>query len=280
MTTPNADQADYWSSPDGQKWVTYQGDLDRLMEPALEAVLDAAAPRVGEHVLDIGCGTGASTMELARRVGETGLVTALDISEPLLDLARDRATAPNVRFVRADAQTHSFEAPADLVFSRFGVMFFDDPVAAFANLRAATRPGGRLAMICWQGMPQNPWFQLPFEAAVARLGRPSALPPNAPGPTAFKDVERVTGILSDAGWSNPAGRTIDVALVPPQDPQEAAAFATTLGPASRTLSEKGGSDADAAAIAHDIAEALGDYHTPDGLRIPSGLVIYTGVNPG
>ena len=278
MKQPNADQAEYWSSTAGEKWVTYQADLDRLLAGVLDVVLDAAKVQPGEHVLDIGCGTGASTAELARLVGPEGHVAALDISAPLLDLARRRAAAPNVSFTRADAQTHAFDARADLVFSRFGVMFFEDPVAAFANLRNGLRPGGRLAMICWQDMPANPWFQVPFDAAVSRLGRPSALPPNAPGPTAFKDIDRVTGLLSDAGWSDPRGDRIEVDLIPPQNLTEAATFAATLGPASRTLAEKDGTEEDARAITKAIAGALRAFETDAGLRVPSRLIVYTARN--
>ena len=280
MPKPNADQAQYWSSLAGRKWITHQNELDTLLAPVLDALLDVAKPRPGENVLDIGCGTGASTRELSTRVGRTGQVTALDISPPLLDLARIRATDPNVSIIEGDAQTYVFAEQSDLVFSRFGVMFFDDPVAAFANLLGSVRLGGRLAIICWQGMPENPWFQVPFDAAVAQLGRPSKLDPHAPGPTAFKDVDRVTGILADAGWSDAAGDKIEVNLIPPQDVMDAAAFATTVGPAARTLDEKGGTEKDAAAITETCAKALKAYVTDEGLRVPARLIIYTATNAG
>jgi len=279
MSIVNTEQADYWQSEAGRKWVTHKDALDTLMANVLDAALSAARPGRGEDVLDIGCGTGASTARLSEMVDAHGHVTAIDISSTLLALARERVTAANVDFLHADAQSYEFTRQYDLLFSRFGVMFFDDPVAAFVNLRRAARPGARLAMICWQGMPANPWFQIPFMAAIDRLGRPSPLPENAPGPTAFKDIERVTGILSRAGWSDVAGTPVEVDLIPPQDVQDAADFAATLGPASRTLAEKGGTDEDRRAITKAIATALEGYRSDAGIAVPARLVIYTGRNP-
>lgn len=281
MPEANADQAEYWSTA-GQSWVTHQEQLDQLLAEPLEAVLTRAAPQTGEHVLDIGCGTGASSLRLSKAVGTEGHVTALDIAAPLLAMAQQRgAGRSNIDYVLGDAQIYEF-APAkvDLVFSRFGVMFFAGPVAAFANLRGATRTGGRLAMICWQGAPDNPWFMEPMKAAVARLGKPAPMDPLAPGPMAFKDVDRVTGILQDAGWEDAKGEPVEVALTPPQDLAVAAEFATTVGPATRLMREKNGSDADLAAIRDLCGKALEQYQTPRGLRVPARLIVYTARNPG
>ena len=282
--TANADQADYWSSDAGQKWATHQGQLDTLMSVVLEAVVRRAAPQRDEQVLDIGCGTGASALVLSERVGPEGRVTALDISEPLLAMARRRSVAEgreNVDFVLSDAQTHKFaEAGADLVFSRFGVMFFDDNVAAFSNLRSAARRGGRLAMICWQGAPDNPWFMLPMQAAMERLGKPDPMDPLAPGPMAFKDVDRVTGILRKAGWGEARGEKLEVDLIPPQSLKAAADMATQIGPATRLIREKGASDADVAAIRKRCIDSFEPYQGDAGLRVPARLIIYTAANSG
>lgn len=282
MKIANADQAEYWNSASGQTWATHQDRLDTLLAGALEAVLERAAPQPGEHVLDIGCGTGASSLALSELVGADGHVTALDISEPLLDLARARAKGcRNLDFVLGDAQVHPFDAEsADLVISRFGVMFFDDPVAAFANLLSATRHGGRLAMICWQGAPENPWFMVPMQAAMDRLGKPEPMDPHAPGPMAFKDIDRVTGILSDAGWTAAHGERVEVDLIPPYPLDEAAGFAATLGPATRLLREKGGGEEDAAAIRAATAAVFAPYQDDTGLRLPGRLIVYTAKRPG
>lgn len=280
--TPNADQAEYWSSPSGQLWAIHQERMDTLLSEALAAIITRAAPTPGERVLDIGCGTGASSLVLSEQVGSEGKVTALDISKPLLAMARERAPGAakgNLEFVLGDAQTHAFTpGDADLVFSRFGVMFFADPVAAMANLRRATRPGGRLAMLCWQGAPDNPWFMLPMKAAMVRLGKPDPMDPHAPGPMAFKDIDRVTGILRDAGWASAEGEALEVDLIPPQTLEAAADLAITVGPATRLLRERDGTEADLAAIKDATINILEQFQTGQGLRIPARLIAYTALN--
>ncbi len=281
MSQANAQQAEYWSTS-GKSWAIHQEMLDQLLSEPLKALLTRAAPALGETVLDIGCGTGASSLRLSERVGPDGQVIAADISAPLLDLAKARGSGlGNLSFILGDAQTYEFgQGVADLVFSRFGVMFFADSVAAFENLRRSTRPGGRLAMICWQGAPENPWFMDPMKAAVARLGKPEPLDPYAPGPMAFKDIDRVTGILEDAGWINAKGENVEVDLLPPKEIEKAAEFATTVGPASRVMREKGGTDEDLAVIQATCAEMLEAYRAVDGLRVPARLIVYSGDNPG
>ncbi len=276
----NKDQSEYWNSESGRKWVDHEDQLDKLLSSALEEVLQFADPMPGEKVLDIGCGTGASVLRLAKTVGVNGEVTGVDISAPLLDRARTRAEGlSQVKFMLADAQSYGFETQAaDLVFSRFGVMFFDDPTAAMANLRNAVRPGGRMAFISWRGMPENPWFRVPFEVAVARLGRPEMLDPHAPGPTAFKDINRVTGILEDAGWTEVSGVESDVTLFPPGDVTEVARLMCSVGPAIRVLRELGGSDADAAAIEAMCLKALAEFEVGGEVHIPARLNVFTALN--
>lgn len=282
MDGVNDEQAEFWSTAPGAAWITHQETFDTLLAGGLEAVLDHAAPKPGETVIDIGCGTGASLLRLSDLVGPSGHVTGLDISAPFLDVAAARtAGRGNLRLVHADAQVHAFTAgAADLIVSRFGVMFFADPVAAFANLRRALRPGGRLAMLCWQGASENPWFSAPMQAASDRLGRPAPTDPHAPGPMAFSGIDRVTGILRDAGWAGAQGRPLEVDLIPPQTPAEAAVFATTAGPAARLLREKEGTEADRAAIEEDCAARFARFETARGLRIPARLIVYTARRAG
>ena len=171
-----------------------------------DRLLDRIKPTVGDRVLDIGCGTGALTMDCAVHVGDVGSVTGLDISDVLLARASKRRQHERVaqaEFLLADAQTHPFEPEAfDKVISRFGTMFFSDPVAAFTNMKTALRPGGRLTIVAWAPMADNPWFRIPHDAAVARLGKPSPVADNAPGPLAFQDTDYVLQILRDAGWAD------------------------------------------------------------------------------
>jgi SAM-dependent methyltransferase len=180
---------------------------DAAFEPLGLAAMDALAVRPGMRVLDIGSGCGATTLELARRVGETGDVVGVDISTPMVDLARERAAAAGaarVRFDVADAATAQLAGPFDAVFSRFGVMFFDAPVDAFANVRRAMRPGARLAFVCWQLRADNPWQLVPYEAAGAHLELPPPVPPRRPGGSAFAEPEYVHEVLGGAGFSEVA----------------------------------------------------------------------------
>lgn len=200
---PNASQIEYWNQTAGPSWVASQESRDIELAPWGLKAMEALGPRSGERIVDVGCGCGATTLELARRVGSTGEVLGADISAPMLAVARRRAQAEGLaqaRFVQVDAQTHAFE-PADGVFSRFGVMFFADPVAAFANLRRALKPGGRLAFVCWRPMALNAWVNVPMSAVVGLLPEPPPpAPPGAPGPFAFADPDRVRSILEASGW--------------------------------------------------------------------------------
>jgi SAM-dependent methyltransferase len=207
----HADQIAYWNGPGGAQWVAQQAHTDAQLSPITNAVLAAAGARPGERILDIGCGCGTTTMLLADIAGH---VTGLDVSAPMLGWARKRGGGrTNIDWVLADAATHAF-APAsfDLLFSRFGVMFFGDPVAAFANLHTALKPGGRMVFVCWRPFDENPWMRVPLHAAyehIPRLPKPGA---DDPGPFAFADRDRVTRILTDAGWAAPKFTPVDVLL--------------------------------------------------------------------
>ncbi|MGI9170722.1 MAG: class I SAM-dependent methyltransferase [Caulobacteraceae bacterium] len=208
----NADQIDYWNAAAGETWAALTDRLDRAIEPLGRAAMEALAPAPGERALDIGCGCGQTTFDLAGRVGGKGAVLGVDVSAPLLRIARDRAARAGLgqaTFRQMDAQTHAFEPRGfDAGFSRFGVMFFENPTAAFANLRAALTDGGRLAFICWRGPAENPMMTLPLVAAVPCLPEPPSAPdPLAPGPFAFADPDRVRDILEGAGFA-------DVAIAP------------------------------------------------------------------
>jgi SAM-dependent methyltransferase len=254
---PNRQQATLWNTDSGHTWVEMNAVLDRMLAP-FEAKLTADAfPGPGRRVLDIGCGAGATTLAMARRLGPEGHALGVDISEPLVAAARARAAAENLpaSFVCADAQTHPFEPGAvDAAISRFGVMFFDDPVAAFANIRGALVSGGRLSFIAWRSPLENP-FMLSAAAALAPLLPPQPPPePAAPGQFAFADGERVRGILAASGWSGAAVSPLDL----PGEVSEAdlMAFAGRLGPAGRALQ-----DADAATKVKAV-EALKAAYAP------------------
>jgi SAM-dependent methyltransferase len=210
----NADQAAYWNGPAGRLWTERQEAQDAALAPASAILFDRACIVPGMRVIDIGCGCGATTIELAERVGPSGHVLGLDISAPMLARARERAGSNlPLDFVLADATVHPFEpGRADLLVSRFGVMFFADPAVSFANMRKALRPGGRLVFACWQEPRKNPWMMLPLQAAYQHVPRPPDADPDAPGPFAFAREDRVRGILSEAGFSAIAMEAVDLAI--------------------------------------------------------------------
>jgi len=264
---PNAEQIRYWNETLGPRWVE-QGDLlDAQIAPLGVAAMERARPATGERVLDVGCGCGQTTVQLAERVGPQGSVFGVDISAPMLERARARAAAhANVRFANADAQTHDFHERFDLAFSRFGVMFFADPGAAFANVRRALRPGGRVAFVCWQGIDRNPWLLVPLRAVVGIVDLPAPPPPGAPGPFSFADPERVQGILESGGFEEVGLERLEgeLAIGAGGDLERAVQFTLQMGPVSAALREAGEDARQRAADA--IRAALAPLATPTGVR--------------
>ena len=236
--TANADQIDYWNGPSGEKWVRNQAVMDASLADATAALLPLADIRPGERVLDIGCGSGELSLLAADAVGASGLVTGADVSRPLLALARQRAAErANVRFLEADAATHAFAPEYDLLVSRFGVMFFDDPVVAFANLRRAAVPGGRLAFVCWRSVAENEYAAMPFAVAQPQMPPLPPADPNAPGPFALSDPDRLRGILAEAGFCAIDIAPLDGVMRMGATPEAAGIQATSLGPTARALAK-------------------------------------------
>lgn len=233
---PNEAEIANWNGPIGERWAAHQEMLDSRLRIFTPHLLAAAALTDGQRILDIGCGCGEISLEVARAVGPSGHVVGLDVSRPMLARARDRAEDhPNIELVEHDATTYEASAPFDTLVSRFGVMFFDDPTAAFTNLRRVTKPGGRISFVCWQALADNEWASVPL-SAVLRVLPPGEPPrPRAPGPFAFGEADYVEGILKGAGWSaieltprNEAfglGDTLD----------DAVDYATYMGPSARAL---------------------------------------------
>lgn len=239
--TDNAAQQAYWNDAAGKAWVELQDILDRQLEPLGDWAMGALGARPGDRILDVGCGTGQTTLALAARVGAQGSVLGVDISAPMLSIARRRAEAARLsqaRFVEADAQTFRFEAgDFDGVFSRFGVMFFADPRAAFANIRRALKPGGRLAFVCWRSMAENPWMRPSIGNVFADLPAPPPAEPGAPGPFGFADPEHVRSILADAGFADIAITPHDVQLGA-NNLEDAIKLSVGVGPLGALLRER------------------------------------------
>jgi len=233
----NADeQAALWNGRSGNTWVDLQELLDRMLKPLEDRLLDAIPAGSADRVLDVGCGTGSTTLAIARRLGASGRSTGIDISEPMTNWARVRAERDGVpaTFIRADAQTHAFEpASFDRIVSRLGVMFFGDAVAAFANLRRAAKDHAELRFVAWRSAADNPFMTTAERAAAPLL---PSVPPrlaDAPGQFAFADPERVRHILERSGWSDIRIEPIEAACALPE--KDLLRYATRLGPLGRVL---------------------------------------------
>ena len=235
----NQDQRALWNGGAGRGWVEAQESLDRLFEPFEQLLAEAAVAKRAQRVLDIGCGTGSTTLAMARRLAQHGgNAVGIDISEPMIALARSRAESqtPPPRFICADAQTHAFEAATfDLIVSRFGVMFFDDPVAAFANLRRAAHRDAELELIAWRSPEENSFMTTAERAAAPFMPQIPQRRPNEPGQFAWANPERVRTILGRAGWSHVAIEPLDVECMLPKP--ELDHYIARIGPLGRVLRE-------------------------------------------
>ena len=239
----NEGQIEFWNGEAGQRWVEHDAELERAIGVLTPRLLARAGTAARRHALDIGCGCGNQTLALARQLGAGARVTGVDISAPMLALARTRAAAAPadaavLDFLHLDAAAHAFPPGTfDLLFSRFGVMFFVDPLAAFRNLRAACAPGATLVFCCWQAPARNDWISLPMQAVAPHAGAPAATDPYAPGPFAFADSERVGGILAAAGFADIAFEPFETELCFAQGATLAAAVDALLqtGPVGTLL---------------------------------------------
>jgi ubiquinone/menaquinone biosynthesis C-methylase UbiE len=232
----NDEQVKLWNSTGAHAWIELQEMLDRMFEPLADLLAEVASTAGVRRVLDIGCGTGGTTLAIARRLGADGCCVGVDISEPLLAAARRRVAQESApaKFIRADAQTYEFEpAGFDALVSRFGVMFFDDPVKAFANLGRAARAGAELRFVAWRSAAENPFMTTAERAAAAYLPNIPPRVPDAPGQFAFADQHRVNSILEKAGWVDVDVKPIDVACT--VEEKHLVPYFTKMGPLGRIL---------------------------------------------
>jgi SAM-dependent methyltransferase len=282
MDTPtgheqNADQIAYWNGPGGQRWADRQQAQDILLKPIADALIDRAKPKAGERIIDVGCGSGATSIAFAQKVGSSGHVFGIDVSGPML--ARARASAPKelpVEFMLADATVHPFDpASFDLLASRFGVMFFAEPSRSFANLRKALRPSGRLAFACWREPRENPFFMAPLQAVYKHVPKLPQQGPEDPGPFSFASEARVHRILGEAGFTGIAMEPHDLALdvANGRGLDAAVQGALEIGPASRAL--EGQPPELRAAATNSIREALATFAKGETVPLPASIWIVT-----
>lgn len=233
----NAEQIAFWNGPAGERWAREQAVLDRAFASFTVRLLAEAALGPGQRALDVGCGCGTTTLAIAEAVGSAGAVVGIDVSDPMLEHARARSAGrTNVEYVRADASTFRFEVAFDVAISRFGVMFFRDPTAAFANIRSALRPGAHIVFACWRPVADNEWVRVPYEVATRYVPPDPPPGPDEPGPFSFGDRARIERILAGSGFSAVSITPFDAETVVSEEGLDAAVeFAMDNGPTGRLL---------------------------------------------
>ncbi|MBK7973538.1 MAG: methyltransferase domain-containing protein [Deltaproteobacteria bacterium] len=279
---PNHEQERHWNEEAGPRWVEHREELDRQLAPFSERLIERLAPAAGERIVDVGCGCGTTSIEVAGQVGARGEVLGVDISKPMLDLARQRgAGIAELRFELADAQTYPYaQGHYDAICSRFGVMFFADPAHAFENLARALGPGGRFVFLAWQGREVNPWFARLMAAVASVIEIPKPPSPDAPGPFSLGAGERVERLLTGAGFAAPSigdlrmpfrfgggGRVEDVVD-----------FMVAAGPMAKLLADA--PPERAAAAREAMHAALAPFASPEGVVAPSACWLVEARKPG
>lgn len=277
--TDNTDQIDFWNGKAGEQWVRYQDIQDAMLRPHGDAALDAAGLKVGERVIDVGCGCGDSTLEIAKRVSPGGQVLGIDISDPMVAHARERAETAEfdaeVTFSVSDASTEALaEGDVDAVYSRLGVMFFADPVPAFENIRRWLKPGGRLAFCCWRQVKENPWVTLPMQVARKHLDLPSRKSEGyTPGPFGFADDAFVASLLQQSGFTLDAIDRCDRPIGIGGGLENATLHAMYMTPMSGALADAG--DSIRAVLKDDMMNALAPHLDGDCVVLDAATWIVT-----
>ncbi|MGH7047983.1 MAG: class I SAM-dependent methyltransferase [Stellaceae bacterium] len=279
----NAAQRRYWNTVAGPRWVAAAGSRERRNQESLALLLARLSLGGGERVLEIGCGTGALTLPIAAAVGANGRVFTVDISEPMLGMARQRIAErglQNVTLQLGDAQVFAFEANAfDIATSRMGVMFFADPTAAFRNIRGALRPGGRTVFACWGPLAENQHWLIAHDVAQHHLGPPTTPPGREPGPLAFADPDYIRSIMRGAGFVEIAVERAHPTIIG-GTPEEEARAALAMGPTARLIEEKSAPETVRAMIAREIEAAFAAVAGDGPLRLAGTIFLVSARQPG
>jgi SAM-dependent methyltransferase len=278
---PNVEQVDYWDGAGGEHWVAEQVRYDEINAEFGSQVVAALAPQPGDRVLDVGCGNGALSLAIAPLVAPAGRVFGLDISGPMIEVAAQRAHAArssNAIFEQGDAQTyHLEEASFDAMVSRFGVMFFDDPDAAFANLARSLRRGGRTVLTCWQDVLANEWLMVPAGAALAHVPMPDLGEAGQPGPFSLAEPDRLRSILSRAGFADVNVNDLRCPMRMGSTVEDTVSFMQGTDMATALMADV--SDEVAAAAWAAVRQALEPYAGPDGVVLQGAAWLVTATKP-
>jgi len=278
----NMDQIEFWNGDHGSAWARHADIVDIMFAEITEAVLNAADISPGDRVLDLGCGSGGTSLAIAERVTPVGSVTAIDVSAPMLERARQRSDAAqlvNVDFLLGDASVYPFAASSfDAMVSRLGAMFFDDPADTFRRLAPSLDPGGRIALGVWRGPRENPWAMGPVAAAREFLDMPPRPGPEEPGPFSFADPDRVRRILGSAGLTDIGLAPLDFEVPLGRTLEEALNFVMEMGPLSAPLGNVTGENRRKAIAA--ITDVLEENQDEDGIvRLAGACWIVTARTP-
>ena len=272
----NAAQAEAWNGDAGQHWVQYRDRREAQLSRFSPHLFAAAQIAADAQVLDVGCGCGGTTLQAARQAAN-GQALGVDLSAPMLAEARRRAVAEevaNVAFQQADAQVHPFAPDSfDVMLSRFGVMFFADPQAAFSNLQRAVRPGGSLHFLCWQSAEINDFFTVPLHAISAHLDVPQRDTPGEPGPFSLANPDEVRGLLTAAGFDSVEINAVDERMWVGADVEDAVAYQMTT-PSNQAALAKTGPEARDRVI-YALREALSPYATAEGMKLEAHAWLVT-----
>jgi len=281
---PNSEEIDYWNGQAGQNWINENRLTDTMYQPFGDMAVARAEPTPGEHILDIGCGCGTTTMKLAKLVSPGGAITALDVSSVMLEVAQDRASsaAAPINFLNADAETYTLNPESyDVMFSQFGVMFFANPAAAFANFYQALKPGGRIAFVCWRGPDRNPFMMVPFNAVHRFM--PELAPPNpdAPAsPLSFESKEKVGGMLNGAGFVDLLFEPFETeASMGEGSLEECTRYIVAFAGGTVGAVIRGAGDENTPAIVSALQAGLAPYHTGDRIELGASAWIVSARRP-
>ena len=279
MSEVNKNQRDFWSGKGGDIWVKRQNAMDTMLSPLGEAALNKLNLNEGENVLDIGCGCGHTTLNIAKRISPDGQVTGLDISEPMLKRAKESAnemSISNASFNCVDVQTDDMgEEVYSAAFSRFGVMFFEDPVAAFCNINKSLITGASLSFVCWQSPALNPWQSLFIEAVKKYVDLPSP-PPRSPSPFAFMESEYVSSILEESNFQNIMieGHEAEVNMFSGRSLSDSVKDYISINPVVSGML-KDSTEQEKTEIINSAIEAFSPYYSVKGLMFPSATWLVT-----